>query len=306
MQYDKVLVTGGSGFVGKRLQKIRPQWDYVNSDDANLANMDECCELLIKYRPDAVIHLAAKVGGIKENAENPASFFLQNISMNTNIVEACYKMGVRRLLSALSTCAFPDVVSSYPFTESAILEGPPAIANLPYGFSKRALWVQTKAYREQYGLNYSTFCPSNLYGPEDNFDLESSHFVAAIVRKLHEVEDGGNVEVWGTGKPLRQQLYVDDLAHIIPELLTNHNSESPMIIAPKENLSITDLVWWTAAASQKDVSITYTGALDGQHRKDGDNTLFRKTFPEFKFTSFINGIKKTYEWYNENSIYNRN
>ena len=302
MKYKKVLVTGGTGFVGKRLQNVEPGWDYISSQDADLTNMEECSELLSRYQPDAVIHLAAKVGGIKENAENPAVFFLQNMAMNTNIVEACRKAGVKRLLTSLSTCAFPDVVENYPFTESDILKGAPAQTNLPYGFSKRALWVQLNAYRQQYGLNYSAFCPSNLYGPDDNFDLESSHFVAAMVRKIHEVENGKGIEVWGTGKPLRQQLYIDDLAKVIPQLLTHHNSEAPMIIAPEENLSIADSVKLVIEASGKDVPITYAGALDGQYRKDGDNSLFKNTFPKFKFTSFIDGVKKTYEWYTQNSM----
>jgi GDP-L-fucose synthase len=306
MKYDKVLVTGGWGFLGKRLQKVKPYWDYVNSEDADLTNMDACCDLLVRHRPDAVIHLAARVGGIKENSENPADFFLKNITMNTNIVEACRKVGVKRLLSSLSTCAFPDVVRSYPFVEGDILSGPPATTNLPYGFTKRALHVQTVAYRQQYGLNYSTFCPSNLYGPEDNYDLESSHFVAAIIRKLHEAEDGGGIEVWGTGRPLRQQLYIDDLAKIIPSLLVQHNSDAPMIIAPDENLSIGELVKLAVDAAQKDVTIEYTETLDGQYRKDGDNKLFFETFPGFQFTSFYDGVRKTYEWYDENSIYYRN
>ena len=137
MQYSKVLVTGGSGFVGKRLQQVKPFWDYVGTSDADLTDFGECMDLLVGYKPDAVVHLAARVGGIKENADNPAEFFLTNVSMNTNIVEACRKSGVKRLLSSLSTCAYPDVVSSYPYAEKDILSGPPAKTNLPYGFSKR-------------------------------------------------------------------------------------------------------------------------------------------------------------------------
>jgi len=295
----KVLVTGGSGFLGKRLREKKPSWVYVSSKDYNLENYDECISLLESTQPDAIVHLAARVGGIKENWENPADFYECNVSINTNVLKAARVCGVKRVLSSLSTCAFPDVVKTYPFCEFDILEGPPAITNRPYGFSKRALYIQTLAYRQQYNLNYTCFCPSNLYGPGDNYDLDSSHFVAAMVRKLQEAWNGDTVEVWGTGRPLRQQMYIDDLATIIPSLLESHNTGTPLIVAPSENLSIKALVDLCVSVSGKDVKIRYTGDLDGQIRKDGSNRLFLETFPEAKFTSFREGVKKTYEWYDE-------
>lgn len=295
----RVLVTGGSGFLGTRLKRKNPDWIYISSKDADLTNYDECIDLFKKHTSDAIIHLAAKVGGIKENATKPAEFYDINIQVNTNVLKASYKCGIKRVLSCLSTCTFPDTVSSYPFSEDNIFDGPPAITNRAYGFTKRALYIQTLAYREQYGVNYSCFCPSNLYGPNDNFDLESSHFVPALIRKLEESEDGDSLELWGTGNPKRQQLYVDDLAEIIPILLEKHNSDIPLIVAPNENFSIKEMADISRSIIGREITFTFNGSLDGQFRKDGSNEKFKELVPDFEFTSFKKGLKQTYEWFKE-------
>jgi len=299
----KVFVTGGSGFVGKRLKRIKPEWTYLSTKQLDLTKYRETEIFLRVNRPDAVIHLAAKVGGIKDNAEHPADFFSKNAKINTNIVDACFATGVPRLLASLSTCAFPDVVDEYPFTEENLLDGPPAPTNLAYGYTKRLLWVHIKAMREQHGVNYSCFSPSNLYGPEDNFDLETSHFAAAAIRKLHEAKE--SVEFWGTGKPKRQQLFVDDLCRAIPLLLEKHTGVDPVIVAPEENLSISQMVDSIKAIINPKVEVTYNNKLDGQYRKDGSNKQFTNLFPGFNFTPFEEGINKTYDWYKE-SVNNRN
>lgn len=299
----KVFVTGGSGFLGRRLKLFQPEWEFLSSKDVDLTDYNETEGFLLYHRPDAVIHLAARVGGIKDNASHPAEFFSQNARINTNIVDACFAAGVPRLLAALSTCAFPNELKYYPFSEVNILDGPPAPTNLAYGYTKRLLWVHIKSMREQHGLNYSCFSPSNLYGPEDNFDLESSHFVAAAIRKLHEAED--SVEFWGTGRPLRQQLYVDDLCRAMPTLLEKHNSVEPIIVAPNENLSIFEMAKCMGSIINPKAKISFNNKLDGQYRKDGSNNLFLNLSPEFDFTPFREGIEKTYNWYEE-SINNRN
>jgi len=300
----KVIVTGGSGFVGKRLQKIKPEWEYISSWDVNLLNYYDFADYLHRERPDAVIHLAAKVGGIKDNAEHPADFFHANSLINSNVVHACYKEGVKRLLASLSTCAFPDIVHRYPFSEKDLLSGPPAETNRAYGFTKRALYIQLQSYRKQYGLDYSCFCPSNLYGPEDHFDTEKSHFIPAAIRKIHEAKNDDVVEFWGTGTPLRQQLYIDDLCKAIPELLDEHHTDVPLIVAPDENLSIKEMAVICKSIIGRRVQFYFNGNLDGQYRKDGSNLEFKKVLPSFEFTPFKRGLQKTYEWYKE-SINNR-
>ena len=295
----RVLVTGGTGFLGKRLSKIRPDWNYVSSSDYDLTEPKSCKKMYEDLRPDAVIHLAAKVGGIKENKEKQADFYYQNNMINTNVIHEAYKFGVKRVLSALSTCAFPNVMINYPFTEKDILSGPPADSNLSYGFTKRGLFIQSTSYRDQYGLNYSCFCPSNIYGPSDNFDVDSSHFVPALVRKLFLMSDGEEIEFWGDGTPLRQQMYVDDLARIIPILLEKHNSDIPLIVAPKENLSIKDMIDVGISVSGKKVSPKFNGKYKGQYRKDGCNKELLKMIGEFQFTTFEQGMRKTYDWYGQ-------
>jgi GDP-L-fucose synthase len=298
----KVLVTGGSGFLGKRLKMREPTWQYVSSKDYDLINPIEVKQMFKEIRPDAVVHLAARVGGIKDNAENQALFYYQNVMMNTNIIHEAYLAGIPRVLSSLSTCAFPDKLEHYPFSEKDFHKGSPTETNFSYGYSKRMLHVQSAAYRKQYGMNYSTFCPSNLYGPQDHFGSSSSHFVAALVHKFANLCDNKVIELWGTGTPLRQQLYVDDLCEIIPILLERHNSDIPLIVAPNENLSVHKMSQIiTEVDKKRSVSFTFNGKLDGQYRKDGDNSMFLDLVGGYNFTSFREGIDKTYKWYIENT-----
>jgi GDP-L-fucose synthase len=293
----KVVVTGGSGFVGKRLQLVKPDWVYLSSKDYNLMDSGDCDRMYKELQPDAVVHLAGQVGGIKANDDRPADFYYMNITMNTNIVQKAYENGVERVLASLSTCTFPDVVKRYPLTEEDIFDGPPAATNISYGYAKRSLLIQILAYRRQYGLNYSSFCPSNLYGPGDNFDLNTSHFVPAMIRKFSEASDGDTIEVWGTGKPLRQQLYVDDLANIIPILLDKHHTEVPLIVAPSENLSISEMVSMIKEKSGKNCEVFYNNNLDGQFRKDGSNKKLIDLIGEYNFINFKDGVEQTYDWY---------
>ena len=296
----EVLVTGGTGFLGNRLKKYKPNWTYLSSKMCDLKDYDQTEKTLRNLSPDAIVHLAARVGGIKDNSENQAEFYLQNTLINTNIIQAAYLAGVGRVLSTLSTCAFPDVVSEYPFAEEDIFSGPPAKTNFSYGYTKRALHVQTLSYRKQYGLNYSTFCPSNIYGPGDHFDTEKSHFVPALISKLARAKDGEAIELWGTGNPKRQQLYVDDLVEIIPLLLEKHNSSLPLIVAPNENLSINEMAEIANKNIQKNIKICYNNNLDGQYRKDGSNKRFLELVGDYEFTSFAAGVEKTIQWYLEN------
>ena len=296
----KVVVTGGTGFVGKRLEKIRPDWIYLSSKDYDLVSTEECKRMYQELRPDALLHMAGKVGGIGANDAKPAEFYYLNTMINANIVHQGYLHGVKRILATLSTCTFPDVIENYPLTENDILSGPPAKTNLSYGYAKRSLYVQINSYKKQYGVDYSTFCPSNIYGPGDNFDSLSSHFVAALIAKIAKANDGDTIELWGTGTPLRQQLYVDDLCEIIPMLLEKHNSDIPLIIAPDENLTIDETARTLLSQVDKDINIVYNNKLDGQFRKDGSNHKLKELIGDFKFTKFKDGIMKTYNWYLEN------
>jgi len=295
-----VLVTGGSGFLGKRLKIYKPDWIYISSKDYDLTNTEETKQLFRDVSPDTVVHLAGRVGGIKENINNQGAFFYENTMMNTNVLQCAYKSGVERVLSSLSTCAYPDQMEHYPFTEEDFFKGPPAKTNFAYGISKRGLHVQSCAYRKQYGVNYSTFSPSNIYGPGDHFNTDRSHFIAALVFKVAALQNSDTLDLWGTGRPLRQQLYVDDVCTIIPILLEKHNSDIPLIIAPDENLTIDEMAQILLSQVDKETNIVYNNKLDGQFRKDGSNHKLKELIGDFKFTKFHDGIIKTYKWYIEN------
>ena len=266
-----VLVTGGSGFLGRSLQKFQPNWKYLSSKECDLTDQKQTFEYFRDTKPSAVLHLAARVGGIKDNIENQATFYYQNTMINTNVLEGSRLAGVKRVLASLSTCAFPDFLHRYPFEESDLFSGPPAKTNFSYGITKRALHAQAVSYREQYDLNYSTFSPSNIYGPLDHFGEEASHFVAALVYKIANANSGDTLEFWGNGLPLRQQLYVEDLCEILPVLLEEHNSSIPLIVAPNENLTIMDMIRALVQESDKKIKITFNGKASGQFRKDGSN-----------------------------------
>lgn len=296
----KILVTGGTGLIGQNLKKIYPDWNYISSKDCDLTKENAVAKMYCRHRPDAVIHLAALVGGIKDNAENQAEYYHQNVMMNTNVIHQAHVCGIKRVLATLSTCAFPDKLKTYPFTEKDFFKGPPAETNLSYGYTKRMLHIQCQAYRKQYGRNYSTFCPTNIYGPGDHYNTSKSHFVAALISKIINAKESDIIELWGTGNPLRQQLYVDDLAEIIPILLEKHNSNIPLIVAPDENLSIREITEIVNKKIKKNIKISYNGNLDGQYRKDGSNKRFIELVGGYEFTSFDSGIEKTIQWYLEN------
>ncbi len=297
---DNVLVTGGTGFLGRRLSLVKPEWTYLSSKDCDLTKSDQVAQLYGDHNPDAVLHLAARVGGIKDNIENQADFFHINTMMNTNVIHEAHKANINRVLSTLSTCAFPERLEYFPFTEEDFFLGAPTETNFSYGMTKRMLHVASCAYRTQYGRNYSTFCPSNIYGPNDHFGSEASHFVAALVHKVYDAHDGETINLWGTGLPLRQQLYVDDLCRIIPLLLEKHDTETPLIVAPRENLTILEMTKTLIEQTGKSVRASFNGNMDGQFRKDGSNAKLINLIGPFEFTDFKEGVSTTYKWYSEN------
>jgi GDP-L-fucose synthase len=294
-----VLVTGGSGFIGKRLQRIMPSWNYVSSSDYSLDSYDAVKKMYQEINPDAVVHLASIVGGIRANKNNPVDFFEKNILINLNVIKGAFSHNVKRVLASLSTCVFPEIANKYPLDESMIFDGKPPQTNISYAISKRALFVHCNAYRDKFGLNYSTFSPSNVYGPGDHFSDPDSHFIPSLIRKLSNASSEDEIEMWGTGAPMRQQLYVDDLAKIIPMLLEKHHTSSPIIVAPQENLTIDKMCEIGNKISKKNVKFIFNGKLDGQFRKDGSNAHLKSLIGDFKFTSFEQGFKNTYTEYNK-------
>jgi len=299
----ELLVTGGTGLVGNALQKVCPDAVYVGSKDYDLTKEVEVKAMFEKYRPANVIHLAAKVGGIMDNMNHPAEFIFQNVLMNTYVIHYANKYKVKKLIGLISNCAYPDKVEKYPMVEEQLHDGPPAITNFSYAYSKRALEAQLKAYRSQYGCNYFSLIPCNLYGPHDKFDENRSHFLAALIRKIYDTKKnkGRIVRLLGTGKPLRQYLYSEDLAKILLLLSEKYDGEGPINIAPEENISIAQIAKIALKATgSSDLELAFDESFpDGQYRKDICSDKLFGIIGDFKFLSLSDGIKEAYEWYSK-------
>lgn len=293
---SEILITGGSGMVGRSLKEFMPDALYISSKDCDLTNPIETELLLKDYRPNVIIHLAAKVGGIMDNINKPAEYFDDNIMMNTTLLSLAHKYGVERFIGILSTCIYPDKVNEYPMKEEVIHLGPPTPTNFSYAYSKRCLAVQIEAYNKQYGTKYQYLTPCNLYGEHDKYG-DNSHFVAALIKKIHnaKVSDNNKITLFGTGKPLRQFMHSNDLAIIIKrcideEIYDNFN------IATKENLSIDEIAKIALKACDAEhIEIEYDSTKpDGQYRKDVDITKLNTLFPDFENTKLEDGIRKVY------------
>ena len=291
----KILITGGSGMVGKHLQEILPNATYIGSKDCDLTSWKEVEYMMFLNTPYHVIHLAAKVGGIQDNIAKPAEYFDDNILMNTHILKASKQFKVKRFTGILSTCIYPDVVENYPMKEEDMFLGPPAQSNFSYGYAKRCMAVQIDAYNKQYGTKYNYLIPCNLYSEHDNFNNESKmHFMTALLKKIKSSKE--TLNLLGTGKPLRQFMYAGDLARIIKGVIENKITDS-FNVAPSENLSIDEMANISLNILNKNLKINYSKPeLDGQFRKDVCNKKLLTYFPNFKFTSFEEGIKKVYNY----------
>jgi GDP-L-fucose synthase len=251
-----------------------------------------------RYKPQAVIHLAAKVGGVKANMAAPATFFMENITMNTHVLEAARIYGVQKVICFLSTCVFPDPCP-LPLKPEHLHLGPPHPSNYGYAYAKRMLAVQCQTYNEQYGTNFVPVIPCNIYGPNDNFNLENSHVVPALIYKMWAAKEMGTaMVVWGSGRPLREFIYSEDIARLCLDLLDYYDSKTPIILSTGIEHSIRDLVFAIAKAMDFTGDIIFdTSKPEGQYRKPSDNTPLKQLFPRFKFTSLETGIAKTVKWF---------
>tara|TARA_Y100000114_G_scaffold37296_1_gene32915 strand:- start:1583 stop:2470 length:888 start_codon:yes stop_codon:yes gene_type:complete len=291
----RVVVTGGSGLVGKHLQEILPEAFYLNSKDCDLTDVKKVRWMISSYTPDVVIHLAARVGGIQDNLKYPADYFDDNILINTNIIKVCREYNIKRFIGILSTCIYPNIVNNYPMTEKDLFTGPPPQSNFSYGYAKRCLAVQIDAYNKQFGTKYNYLIPCNLYGDYDNLHNKNKmHFITALLNKIRNNQDN-SLHLLGTGKPLRQFMYAGDLAKIIKLVIENNITES-FNVAPNFNYSIDKMARIALDVTNKDYNIIYNRPeLDGQYRKDVSNKKLLKLFPDFKFTPLKEGLKKVYD-----------
>ncbi|GAB4166502.1 MAG: GDP-L-fucose synthase [Planctomycetota bacterium] len=305
-QKTRLLITGGRGFLGRHLErKLRSHgWKnlvIVDKDDYDLVNPLEVRRMLSEERPNAIIHLAAVVGGIGANREHPGKFFYENAVMGIHLIEESRLAGVEKLVVLGTICAYPKF-TPVPFREENLWDGYPEETNAPYGIAKKALLVQLQSYRAEYGFNGVFLLPVNLYGPGDNFDPRSSHVIPALIRKCLEAraEGKGFIEVWGTGSVSREFIYVEDAAEGIALATEHYNDSEPVNIGAGFEIKICELVWLIARLCGFEGEIRYNPSYpDGQPRRMLDTTKAEKLFGFRAKTSFEEGLRKTIEWYRE-------
>jgi GDP-L-fucose synthase len=293
----KVLITGGYGMVGSAMEsQIK-----LSRETCDLTNPKQTNKLFQLVKPDGVIHCAGKVGGIGGNSNYKGEYFYDNLMINTNVIEASRKAGVKNLVAFLSTCVFPDKVK-YPLTVDQIQLGEPHESNYPYAYAKRMADVQIRAYREQYGINYTSIIPSNIYGPNDNFNLDHGHVMPMLIHKLYLAKKNKtDFTVWGSGKPLREFIYSKDIAKIAEWALFNYEGTDPLIVSGDEEISIKDLVGLLVDEFKFKGKVIFDKTKpDGQLRKPSDNSKIKELMPDFEYTPFEQGIKETVNWFIEN------
>lgn len=303
----KVLVTGGSGLVAYGLQKIKESFHhefiFLSSKDCDLTNYDETKKLFIVHKPEYVIHLAAFVGGLFKNMNHKVDMFEKNAMINYNVLKCCHDYKVKKVISCLSTCIFPDK-TTYPINETMLHNGPPHSSNDAYAFAKRMLEIHSKAYQEQYNDNFICVIPTNIYGENDNYHLENAHVIPALIHKCYLAKKENNeFIVCGSGKPLRQFIYAQDLAELIMWTLEEYHEKESLILSvnEKEEISIREVATLIAREFNYEQRMRFdTSFPDGQFKKTADNSKLMKYIPTFEFTSMKNGLQKSIQWFCQN------
>lgn len=305
----KVLVTGGSGMVGNAIREHVTNHDpdhspadfvFLSSKDADLSDYAQTKACFELHKPTHVIHLAAMVGGLFKNLKHNCDFYRVNCAINDNVLRCCHELNVEKCVSCLSTCIFPDK-TSYPIDETMVHNGPPHDSNYGYAYAKRMIDVQNRAYNQQYGCNFTSVIPTNIYGSHDNYNLEDSHVIPGLIHKVYNAKkEDGELYVWGSGTPLRQFIHSLDLARLMVWTLTNYDSHEPIILSvdPEDEVSIKDVVHMIVEAAEFTGPINFdTSKSDGQFKKTASNAKLRKLLPGFKFIPIKEGIKMAVDWF---------
>ena len=299
----RVLVTGGAGFLGQRVvERLRDQGHdpvVARQRDYDLTSAADTERLFADARPEMVLHLAAEVGGIGANRANPGRYWYANLMMGAHVIEQSRLQGVGKLVLVGTICAYPKF-APVPFHEDDLWNGYPEETNAPYGVAKKALLVGAQAYREQYGLNAIYLLPVNLYGPDDNFDLETSHVIPALIRKMVDAQERGQSEIvlWGDGSPTREFLYVDDCADGIVLAAERYEGAEPVNLGTGEEISIRDLATLVSDLTGFDGELRWdTSKPNGQPRRALDVTRAEELFGFRARVDFVEGLRRTIGWY---------
>lgn len=299
----RVVVTGGSGFLGSfvvsRLREKGVEPFVPRSREYDLVDADAVRRLYRDAKPDIVIHLAAAVGGIGANQENPGRFFYENLMMGAQLIEEGRRVGLGKFVAIGTVCAYPKF-TPVPFREDDLWNGYPEETNAPYGIAKKALLVQTQSYRQQYGMNGIYLLPVNLYGPRDNFDPKSSHVIPALIKKIVDAQARGEerIVVWGDGTPTREFLHADDAARGILLATERYDGDQPVNLGSGEEFSIRELVDVIVRACDFRGRVEWDATKpNGQPRRKLDTTRARELFGFESQISFAEGLQETVEWY---------
>jgi GDP-L-fucose synthase len=310
LKNKRILITGGAGFLGSHIienlvQKrgiSENQIAILRSKDMDLRIYENCKKAVESV--DIIIHLAARVGGIGFNQKNPGTLFYDNIIMGAQLMEAARLAKVEKFVQIGTVCAYPKFTPP-PFKEVDLWNGYPEETNAPYGIAKKSLLTMTQAYRQQYGVNFIYLLPVNLYGPKDNFDLESSHVIPALIRKFVEATEKGQrtVEIWGTGQASREFLFVEDAAEAIVLATEKYNKAEPVNLGTGQEITIRDLVKLIVQFTNYYGKIVWDNSKpDGQPRRCLDTSKAKKEFGFEAKTSFNEGLQKTIAWYKQNML----
>lgn len=305
---ERIVVTGGAGFLGSYiLEQLRKEGSndifVPKAKEYDLVEKEAIVRMLRDAKPTVIIHLAAVVGGIGANMEHPGEFFYKNLMMGVQLMEHARLAEVKKFVALGTICAYPKF-TPVPFKEEDLWNGYPEETNAPYGLAKKMMLVQSQAYRQQYGFDSIFLLPVNLYGPRDNFDLDSSHVIPAMIRKFHEAKTAGKKEVmlWGDGSPTREFLYAEDCAEAIVLATKKYDRSDPVNIGSGEEIRIRELAIFIAT------EVGYNGKIvwdrtkpNGQPRRKLDVSKAEKYFGFRAKTKFSDGIRKTVEWYLKNA-----
>jgi len=286
----------------KKIRTIMKLGFFASSKDADLTSRESTEALFQRVKPTHVIHLAAMVGGLFRNLKYPVDFYRLNVLMNDNVMECCRIHKVSKLVSCLSTCIFPDK-TTYPIDETMIHNGPPHFSNAGYAYAKRMIDVMNKGYNEQHGCNFTSIVPTNIYGPHDNYSIEDGHVIPGLIHKAYNAKkNDSELLIWGSGSPLRQFIYSEDLARLTVWVMREYHSPEPIILSvgEEDEVSIEHVARSVAKAMGVEKINFDTTKSDGQFKKTASNAKLRTFLPDFKFTPIEEGIQKTVEWFNAN------
>ena len=304
---DRIAVTGGGGFLGSFMLEELARRGYgnvvsVRRRDFELTREEEVERLYREVRPDVVVHLAAEVGGIGANRDNPGRYFYANLAMGMHLIEGARRHGVKKFVQTGTICAYPKF-TPVPFKESDLWNGYPEETNAPYGIAKKALLAMCQAYREQYGLNAIYLLPVNLYGPRDNFDLQTSHIIPAIIRKCVEAKERGEPQVvaWGSGNVSREFLYVEDCARGLVLALERYDGSAPVNLGSGREVTIRQAVEMIARLSGFEGKVVWDSTRpDGQPRRCLDVRRAKELFGFEAKMDLEQGLRDTIDWFIRN------